>query len=280
MIKKILVALDPDSDTPIATRYAVEIAQRYQSTITGLAVVDMGHIEADTRGGGIGSMYFAEKLRDRLTTETRDVAQELLKNFEGAMKDTGIEFGEVVEEGVPFQRIVEDMKYHDLLIVGRDPHFFYSHPKEKTDTLARVVKGMIAPTLVVGDRYQPINRVLVTYDASDASVRAMRSFCLYSPFGHDIEVEIFHVLKKGDEAESELMLEHARSYLATYGFNGQTKLVVGNDINKEIIERARTHKSDLIVAGAHSVSKIRKVAFGSTTSALLKDCPIPLFLDH
>ena len=63
MIKRILVALDTDSDTPSATRYATEIASRYDAELTGLAVVDTGSIDAGSRGGGVGSMYYAEKLR-------------------------------------------------------------------------------------------------------------------------------------------------------------------------------------------------------------------------
>ena len=68
MIKKILVALDPDMDTPVATRYAADIAQRHDAEVTGLAVVDMGSIEASSRGGGIGSMY----LMGRKCWESRD----------------------------------------------------------------------------------------------------------------------------------------------------------------------------------------------------------------
>ncbi len=147
MIKKILVALDPDSDTPVATQYAVEIARRYDAEVTGLAVVDMGSIETSTRGGGIGSMYYGEQLRKKLTASARATAQELIEAFVRAMEGTGVRHGELVQEGVPFRRIVEDMNYHDLLVVGRDPHFFYSHPEKETETLARVVKETIGPTL-------------------------------------------------------------------------------------------------------------------------------------
>ena len=85
MIKRILVALDPDSDTPVATRYAAEIARRHGSHVVGLAVVDTGQIEAAGRGGGVGSMYYAEKLKENLTEETRQKAHELIKSFEAAM---------------------------------------------------------------------------------------------------------------------------------------------------------------------------------------------------
>ena len=78
MIKRILVALDPDSDSRIATRYAVQIAQQTDARITGLAVVDTKTIEVSARGGGIGSMYYAEKLRENLTQETRDQARRLI----------------------------------------------------------------------------------------------------------------------------------------------------------------------------------------------------------
>ncbi len=49
MIRRILVALDLDSDTTVATRYALEIARRFGARVTGVAVVDMGSIEASVK---------------------------------------------------------------------------------------------------------------------------------------------------------------------------------------------------------------------------------------
>ena len=106
MIKKILVALDADTDTPVATRYAADIARRHNAEVTGLAVVDMGSIEASSRGGGIGSMYLMEKLQENLTAEARSVARQLTGEFNAAMKDSGVGFDAQVEEGVPFERSV------------------------------------------------------------------------------------------------------------------------------------------------------------------------------
>src|SRR5690554_2274275 len=146
MIKKILLALDSDSDTPVALRYAIEIAQRYDAEITALAVIDLGGIEAESRGGGIGSMYYGEKLRESLTEETRQKAQELIREFEELIAGSGVRHTKVVKEGVPYDRIIEDAKYHDLLVIGREPHFFYSRPKQYTKTLAAVVEDTVSPT--------------------------------------------------------------------------------------------------------------------------------------
>lgn len=81
MLKRILVALDFDSDTSIATRYAIEIAQRCGAEVTGLALVDRKGIEAESSGAGLGAMYYAEKLQHKLSAEARAQAQHLLRDF-------------------------------------------------------------------------------------------------------------------------------------------------------------------------------------------------------
>lgn len=280
MIKKILVALDPDTDTPAATRYAADIAGRYDAEVTGLAVVDMGSIEAGSRGGGIGSMYLMEKIQANLTSEARSVARMLTDAFQQAMADTGVRFKVQVSEGAPFERIVEDMKYNDLLVVGQEPHFFYSHPEQKTETLQRVVRETVAPTLVVPKAHRSVRRVVITYDTSNPSARAFRRFIHLKPFGTDLTLEILNVHGKGDAEGSELALHMARAYADAHGFDAHTSSVTGHDPAEEIVAYVQEFEADLVVAGAHSVSKLAQLAFGSTTASLLEQCPVPLFLDH
>ena len=280
MIKKILVALDPDSDTPVATRYATDIAQRHGAEVVGLAVVDMGSIEASSRGGGIGSMYLMEKVQANLTAEARAVARQLIEAFREAMEASGVAYEAQVEEGVPYERIVEDMKYCDLLVLGKEPHFFYSHPEQKTRTLVGIVKNTIGPTLVVPETYQSVSRVLVAYDASNASARALRRFVLLQPFGTALSVEIVNIHGKGEHDGSQLALRMAKSYMDTHGYNATISSIQGTNPAHEIVEYARQFEADVVVAGAHSVSQLTKLAFGSTTASLLKNTPVPLFLDN
>lgn len=279
MLKRILVALDPDADTPIAMQYAIEIARRHHAEVTGLACIDLAAIGSSVSGGGIGSMYYAERLRERLTQETRTRALELIQHFSSTFAAAGIRFTDEVQEGVPFERILEDMKYHDLLVVGRDPHFFYGHPNERTETLVRVVKGTSSPVFIVGDTYRPIRKVVIAYDRSIASARAMQRFAQFSPFGNDIELHVVHVASTRERDESELMLGLAKKYLEIYGFTPHAMSLDGDDPRKVILDYAVTLQADLVVAGAHSVRMLHKLAFGSTTESLLEDSPIPLFLE-
>lgn len=278
MIKRIIVALDSDSDTQVATRHAAEIARRTGAQITGLAVVDTQSIDSSARGGGIGSFYYAEKLKSKLTEESREIARSLIERFHSYMEHQDVEFVESVEEGVPFERIVEDLKYHDLLVIGKDPHFFYAHPKKETHTLARVVKNTVSPTLIVGQSYHKVKNVVVAYDGSASAARSVQSLVQLRPFGDDLNIFLMNVYHK-DSDESHLLLELLSKYIQAHGFESQSRSLDGRHADKEIIRYATKVNADVIVAGAHAVSSIKRMAFGSTTSALLNDCDIPLWVD-
>lgn len=279
MIKRILVALDVDSDTPVSTRYAIDIAKRFDARLTGLAVVDMGNIESSSRGGGIGSMYYAEKLRALLTEETRDKARALLVSFQKQVAAAGCDHVETVVEGVPFQRIVEDMKYHDLLIIGKDPHFFYAHPKQETNTLAKVIESTIGPTLVSPPKYRDIKKVLFATDGGNPSARALRKFIHLTPFGKDVELTVLHV-DDSDRTDSDVYLAMAKEYLTAHGFSPTVIRMEDKDVEGCILTQSKKMGADLIIAGAKTKKSIRKLHLGKSTEKLLKGAPVAVFIDH
>ncbi len=286
MLKRILVALDFDSDTSVATRYAIEIAHHAGAEVTGLALVDQEGIRSQAAGAGMGAMYYAEKLQLTLSDEARAQARHLLRGFAAELDREGIPHGaDHVEEGVPFERIAEDMKYHDLLIAGHESHFFYPQRDRRTRTMDEVVEKGAAATLVVESTYRPIRRVLIAYDRSVSAARAMQKFAELSPFGTEhLAVEIVNVRENdGDEAtaESELMLSLAKSYLTAHGFPSvEVASLPGGHAKDRLLDHAERTRADLIVAGAHSRSSLKEFFFGSTTSSLIDNAEIPLFLYH
>jgi nucleotide-binding universal stress UspA family protein len=285
MLKRILVVLDFDTDTSVATRYAIDIAQRHGAEVTGLALVDRKGIRSEASGAGLGAMYYAEKLQHQLSDEARAQAHHLLHTFAAELDSAGIRHtDDHVEEGVPFERIVEDMKYHDLLIAGHESHFFYPSRDKRTRTMDEVVEKGAAATLVVEPTYRPVRRVLIAYDRSVSAARAMQKFAELNPFdGEHLEIDLVNVRGEGDgaRAESELMLGLAKSYLDAHGFSSvEGTSLPGGHAKERLLEHADRTRADLIVAGAHSQSGIKEFFFGSTASGLIDAAEIPLFLYH
>lgn len=282
MTKRILVVLDTDDDTPVALDTAIGIARRYEGEITCVALVDTGAIAADTAGGGIGSMYYAEKLRTQLQDESRSKAQELLARFTRSLDEAGVRHtDDHIAEGSRVKSLVEDMKTHDLLVAGRESHFYYAEPEKRTHTLARVLEHAAAATLVIDTQVPDVRRVMVAYDGHTVAARTLQKFAHLSPFGTDLAVELVHIREGSNEAklESERLLGSAAAFLRAYGYTdvAETSLEGGSPAER-IGDYAESSGADLLVAGAYSTKGIKKWLFGTTAVKLLNESKVPLFL--
>lgn len=282
MIKRILVALDPDADTPAATQTAIDIARRCGATLTGIALVDREAIDEETAGGGIGSMYFAEKMRERITAEIRVKAQELVTAFGEQVDAAGVAHTDdrVGEDGL-VASLVDEMRTHDLLVAGRESHFYYRDPERRTHTMAKVVETGAAATLLVGHDVPDVRRVLIAYDGSTASSRTLQKFAHLSPFGLTLEVEIVHVRDSSPDARlaSDYLTGAARDYLMAHGYTTvhATGLEGGKPADA-ILDHAATTNADLIVSGAYAKTGLKRWFLGSSATTLLEKATLPLFL--
>ena len=284
MTQRILVVLDPDSDTPIATETAIDIARRHDGEVTGLAFVDKDSIGSESIGGGIGSMYYAERLREKLTDETRQRARELIGAFTERVEAEGVRHtGDRVGEGDLVKSLLDEMRTHDLLVAGRESHFYYADPDRRTHTLAKVLQEAAAATLIVESERPDVRRVAVAYDGSAPSARAMQKFAHLAPFGTDLDVEVVHV-RGGSEAArlaSDRLRADAAAYLAAHGFDRVTTTGVESDHPADqICDLAQGDRADLVVSGAFAKSGLRKMFFGSSATKLLEQAKVPLFLYH
>jgi len=277
-MKRILIALDPDPDTPVATEYGIALAKTYGATVTGLAVVDTSNIYPTGIIGEPDLTHHARNLWEELTDESREVAENLLARFEKRVQKANVPYTSVKNEGASYERIIEGMKYHDLLVIGRDSHFFYNEPKRDTKTLAQVVKNGVCPTLVVTDQFKKLTRVLIAFDGSSPSARSMKSFSqsLATP---GMEIDLITVQTKTNKESAKEINGYAKAYLHDHGLPTIRNQIIASDSpSKAILNHQSEISADCTVLGAHAVSAIKRLAFGSTTHELITNSDSPLFL--
>lgn len=284
MTQRILVVLDPDSDTPVATDTAISIAKRYDADLTGLAFVDKDAIAEESAGGGIGSMYFAEKLREDLTESTRARAKELIQVFAQRVDAAGVRHTRNrVGEGELVRSLLDEMRTHDLLVAGRESHFYYNEPERRTHTLGKVLQECAAAMLIVDSEVPDVRRVAVAYDGSGPSARTLQKFAHLQPFGTDLDLEVVHVRgsSDADRLASERLRDDAAAYLTAHGFERVTTTgIESSDPANRICELAQGDRADLVVSGAYAKTGFRKMIFGSSATKLLDQAQVPLFLYH
>ena len=136
----------------------------------------------------------------------------------------------------------------------------------------RLMREAHRPLLVASRKFHPVRRVLVAFDGS-ATTRKCVEMVAASPLFRGLEI---HVLTVGD-GEGSRGLDWASGVLAAAGFTPVASIVPG-DPEEAIAAHVREQRVDLLVMGAYGHSRIRRLIVGSTTTAMLRNCLVPVLL--
>jgi nucleotide-binding universal stress UspA family protein len=161
----------------------------------------------------------------------------------------------------------------------------------------QVVEYAYCPVLVVRAPYRGLRRILHVTDGSPFSQNAARCLVKF-PLPEDIDVRVMHVLPPEQQLvmmepymgewqtvhampatdmtamyqkqrqKGEALLKRTSSLLQRHGIESTSVLVRG-DAATEIIEYAKAHEIDLIVAGSRGLSQIRGWWMGSVSRKLV-----------
>jgi len=140
--------------------------------------------------------------------------------------------------------------------------------------LERVVRAAHRPILVAARAFAPINRFMIAYDGGISSRKAI-DYVMANPLLQGLTC---HLLKVGAaNEENRRSLEEAATKLRQGGFTVQPLLQQG-DADEVIAAHVKTDAIDLLVMGAYGHSHIRTLIIGSTTSNMLRSCPVPVLM--
>jgi nucleotide-binding universal stress UspA family protein len=161
-----------------------------------------------------------------------------------------------------------------LLVMGRQGEHGDSAGEHIGSHLENVVRTLHRPILVVPADYSEPRRILVAFDGS-ATTRKAVEMVAASPLFRGLPCHV--VMVGADKPEAHEQLEWARATLAKAGFEVTATLRAGQ-VEEVLCAYRNEHAIDLIVMGAYGHSKIREFLVGSTTTKLIRQSKIPLLL--
>lgn len=273
MIKRLLVGLGGTRYTPVALRYAVELAQRLQAAITGVTVLDLTRIEA-VGSVPLGAGEAARELREYRLEVTRRSIEEDVAEFRRVCGEAGLAHQVHQEVGDPFDAFIDRARYHDLMIFGLRGIFEYDVVPDPPDTLARLVQCGVRPLLAVSDAYRPIRRALICYSGSMESAKTMKRFAQMRLFP-DAELRI--VTFDRPEHEAQELLTEAAAYCRAHGYEATTEHVPGSP-RHQVLPYAEQWGADLLVVGNSARSLLLRRVFGETALEVMRSADRPLYL--
>lgn len=176
--------------------------------------------------------------------------------------------GELVDTLLEFQDEIR------LLVMGRQGEQGDSAGEHIGSHLENVVRTLHRPILVIPSDYSEPQRILVAFDGS-ATTRKAVDMVARSPLFRGLPCHV--VMVGADKDEPREQLGWARTHLETAGFDVTAEIRQG-EVEAVLCAYRTEHEIDLIVMGAYGHSRIREFLIGSTTTKLIRQSKVPLLL--
>ena len=197
-----------------------------------------------------------------------DDAQALLEKAGVTEVTTRLRHGDIVEA-------VADVEANARVILigkrGEAADFAKGH---LGSNLERIIRASHKPVFVASRGFKPISKVLVAYDGGASAMKAVDHIAR-SPLFQGLSVHVVTVGTATPEVTKGLV--DARSMLKAAGIEAETSVLPGQPeaALAKLVEEAQF---DMLVMGAYGHSRIRSLIIGSTTTAMIRACKVPVVL--
>jgi len=287
MIRSALLALDATEASAIAQQKAISFCQYVGSQagssgcpihLTGVAVVDRPDIER-REPAPIGGGAFKVDRDEALLKDACEKVAAILDDFETKCHEAGVPCSTVRSEGHPYKQIERAACQHDLILIGRDTNFHFETREKTGDTLLKLVRDHPRPIIVTSDQDLGGRSIVVAYDGSLQASRALHVWILLGLLRKETEVHVVSINR--DETEARRLCDEATTLLSHHDISAASHPIASKE---KVVSVLNSHlpalEPRMIVMGAFGKSGLRARFFGSTTMAMIRDCPYPLFLDQ
>lgn len=278
---RVLAAIDTSVYTESVCRHAAWAATRLAAPLEFVHVIDP--VEQTAPVDLSGNLALGEQetlllelsaLDEKRARLAQDRGRLLLQQARQLASATDADDAEVrLRHGGLVDTLVELEDDVRLFVVGkRGEHADFARGHLGSE-VERVVRAVHRPLLVASREFQPVRRVLIAFDGSPTTRKAV-AMVAESPLFRELEI---HTVTVGSGDAAQRSLEAAVQTLVDAGFAATANMIEG-DPDDAIGAYVREQRIDLLVMGAYGHSRIRQLIVGSTTTAMLRSCQIPVLL--
>ncbi len=145
--------------------------------------------------------------------------------------------------------------------------------------LGEAVAGISGPVLGIPaghDRFEPNGQVLVAWDGTEESARALRASVPLLKHAENVLL-----VTAGEQDSGREDLRSAAAYLGHHGLEVEIdELVIKGSDSATILDAAKGVDADLIVMGAYGRSRMAEMVLGGVTQHLLTQRKFPVLFNH
>ncbi|MGK9167549.1 universal stress protein [Inquilinus limosus] len=277
MLKNLLIGLDTTEASSRAESVALDLAKRHRVSICGVSVIDVPFLTAP-EAIPIGGTYYKFAKDVALLKQAQERSRAVLRQFEKRCRTFAVRSTTEEYRGEPYEELRKAADIHDLIVIGRDVTFHRDEHAVLGDPVARLVKNLPRPLVVVPPSPPRGSAVLVAYDSSLPAMRALQLYALLGLFP-DIPTGVIAIDR--DKAKAEAIAGRGAHFLRLHGIRADTVGIRSDeDPAQVLLSELQSYEPGLLVMGAFGHRGWREALLGSCTGTLLRHGTVPLFVYH
>lgn len=162
----------------------------------------------------------------------------------------------------------------DMILIGKRGEAAGLEAPHLGSNFERIVRASHKPVFVANRSFGPIKRVLIAYDGGVSSMKAV-DYAARDPLFAGLDMIVATAGSETQDVHKKLQL--AKATLTAGGHNAELRVLRGNP-GRALSDLVEQDKIDLLIMGAYGHSRIRTLVVGSTTTEMIRACPIPIVL--
>lgn len=281
MSKYILACVDGSTYSESVVKYGADLAKNLNLPLKLLNTVEHDTTPSKTDLSGNIGLGESEEILNTLASDEAQknkekikLGRQLLENLKLLAQDFGA--AEVItsqRHGTLYENLNELQEDIRVLIIGISGTDHQGEIGIGTQ-VEEIIRSLRVPTLLINQEYSPINKVMIAYNGSEASKKAL-NLVSTQPMFSNVERFVVNVCK--DKQKCQTLLEDAKQQLKEHNITAFTAPLEGDAI-EALKEFQQSNAIDLIAMGAFSHNRLRDAIFGSFTAKMLKNSTTPLLL--
>jgi len=287
-IKTIMVPMSGLAGSPAPLDAALAVGARLKAHVEAL------HVAIDPRDSVayVGEGMTSAMIEDVMASAEREANERRLRaeeRFKAACERTGVTLAEAPTPDAAATAHLTELvgreedfvasrgRLADLIVSGRAEADDNVSP---TATMEAALMDTGRPVLLVppGGAAENLGRsIVVGWNGSHESARAVSAAL---PFLHEAErIEILEVEEAGKHGPT---AGDVVDYLAWHGIKATSRDIQSGPrtVADSLLSAASEAKADMVVMGAYTRSRLRRLIFGGVTGDVLQSASVPVFLKH
>ena len=262
----IMVTVDFDPASKARISLAADLARRFGSLLIGVAGWPLIKRPIETLSDN--------ELAERASNELRNLGE----RFRKIAEDVAVRVEWRSSMGFPREVIPKEARAADLLVIGQS--MLLGDVVHSYDP-GTIILAAGRPVLVVPpeiDRLE-FSRVLVAWKDTREARRAIHDALPFLQLADEVSIA---VAKTPGAEDADAQIADVAKYLERHDVRVAEQISSVADEAEEdvLLDLARQHRVDLIVAGAYGRTRLSEWIFGGVTRHLLLNSPVPCLLSN